>query len=144
MDFSVKAKLGYRVEQNTPFVFNLQACAFAGQEILSETLRIAPELPLENWTMPESGNRYFRLIAPPGGVSLSYEATIRLTHPTEDPTQVREVLPGELPLHVLTHLFPSRYCQSDMLERFRQADLRGDASGLSACRGDLQLDPRQC
>ena len=118
MDFSVQATLGYRVKQHTPFVFNLQACQFAGQEIVSETLRITPELPLERWTMPESGNRYFRLIAPPGTVRLSYEATVRLSHPTEDPDQVREVPPGKLPLHVLTHLFPSRYCQSDRLERF--------------------------
>ena len=67
MEFSVQATLGYRVQQDTPFVFNVQAQGFTGQTIKSETLRIEPELKIENWTMPESGNRYFRLIAPPGG-----------------------------------------------------------------------------
>jgi transglutaminase-like putative cysteine protease len=31
---------------------------------------------------------------------------------------VREIPSGELPLNVLTHIYPSRYCQSDRLERF--------------------------
>jgi transglutaminase-like putative cysteine protease len=118
MDFSVKATLGYRVGQETPFVFNMQAQQFAGQSILGESLQITPELPAENWTMPESGNRYFRLIAPAGGFKVSYRATIRMGHPVEDPTRVHEIPPGKLPLAVLTHLYPSRYCQSDRLERF--------------------------
>jgi transglutaminase superfamily protein len=65
MEFSVQATLSYRVQQETPFVFNVQAQAFTGQTIKSESLRIEPELPTEDWTMPESANRYFRLMAPP-------------------------------------------------------------------------------
>jgi transglutaminase-like putative cysteine protease len=120
MDFSVEATLGYRVKQDVPFVFNVEAQQFAGQTIVSESLRLDPELPIERWTMPESGNRYFRLIAPPGAFKVSYRATVRLDHPTEDPTEVHEIPPGSLPLTVLTHHYPSRYCQSDRLERFAQ------------------------
>jgi hypothetical protein len=54
MEFSVQATLGYRVQQETPFVFNVQAQAFTGQTIKSEALRIEPELPIADWTMPES------------------------------------------------------------------------------------------
>ena len=118
MDFSVHAVLGYRVQKETAFVFNVQAERFSGQEIISEDLRIAPHLPLEHWIMPESGNRYFRLIAPPGGFKVAYGATVRLTHAEEDPDQVHEVPPADLPLTALTHLYPSRYCQSDRLEHF--------------------------
>src|SRR4051812_19584859 len=118
MEFSVCARLGYRVEQHTPFVFNVQAQRFAGQEIVSEELNIDPGLPLEHWTMPESGNHYVRLIAPPGGFTVSYNATVRLSHVAEDPDVVHEVPDGELPLSVLTHLYPSRYCQVDRLQRF--------------------------
>ena len=118
MDFTVSAALGYRVKQETAFVFNVQAENFSGQTVVSENLRIDPPLPLENWTMPESGNRYVRLIAPPGGFKVVYDATVRLTHPTEDPDNVHEVPPATLPLNVLTHLYPSRYCQSDRLQRF--------------------------
>ena len=118
MDFSVKATLGYRVKQDVPFVFNVQAQQFTGQTIVRESLRIDPQLPAESWTMPESGNRYFRLIAPAGGFKVLYEATVTLDHPTEDPALVQEIPPGDLPLSVLTHIYPSRYCQSDRLERF--------------------------
>ncbi len=118
MDFSVTATLGYRVSTAVPFVFNVQAQAFAGQAIHAEALRIEPELPVQSWTMPESGNRYVRLIAPGGTFKLVYHATVGLTHPLEDPTQIREIPPGELPMSVLTHIYPSRYCQSDRLERF--------------------------
>jgi transglutaminase-like putative cysteine protease len=118
MDFLVKATLGYRVRHATPFIFNIQTQQFYGQSITTESLQIAPELPPESWTMPESGNRYFRLIAPSGVLKVSYQATVRLDHPVEDPTRVHEIPPGELPLDVLTHLYPSRYCQSDRLERF--------------------------
>jgi transglutaminase-like putative cysteine protease len=123
MEFSVSAKLGYRVKQPTPFVFNVQAERFAGQEVVSETLQIDPALPLEHWTMPESGNRYVRLIAPPGGFEVSYRAIVRLSHVIEDPDAVHEVPQGELPLSVLTHLYPSRYCQADRLQRFAHRTL---------------------
>jgi len=118
MDFSINAVLGYRVKQATPFVFNLHAQQCAGQAITAETVRIEPEMPAESWTMPESGNRYFRLIAPPGGFKITYSAHVRLDHPTEVPNAVQEIPPGELPLSVLTQLYPSRYCQSDRLDRF--------------------------
>jgi len=91
MEFFAQATLGYRVRQETPFVFNVQAQRFAGQTIISESLRIEPELPTETWIMPESGNRYFRLMAPPGGFKLMYEANVELGHPTEDPSAVFEV-----------------------------------------------------
>src|SRR4051812_31956196 len=118
MEFSISVRLGYRVEQHTPFVFNVQAQRFAGQEIVSEELKIDPGLPLEHWIMPESGNRYFRLTAPSDRFLVSYNATVRLSHDTEDPDTVHEVPAGELPLSVLTHLYPSRYCQADRLQRF--------------------------
>jgi transglutaminase-like putative cysteine protease len=120
MEFSVQARLVYRVKQETPFVFNVQAQSFTGQAITSESLRIEPGLSSDDWTMPESANRYFRLIAPPGEFKVTYQATVQLSHPTQDPAAVFEVPPGELPLSVLTHLYPSRYCQSDRLDRFAQ------------------------
>jgi len=125
MDFSVRAALGYRVKSDTPFVFNMQAQRFLGQTVRSESLRIEPHLQAESWTMPESGNRYFRLIAPPGEFKVAYEAIVQVGHPTEEPGQVQEIPPGELPLSVLTHLYPSRYCQSDRLERFAKRTFGG-------------------
>jgi hypothetical protein len=120
VEFSVQATLSYRVQQETPFVFNVQAQAFAGQTIKSESLRVEPKLPTEDWTMPESANRYFLLIAPAGDFKVTYQAAVLLTHPTENPADVLEVPPSQLPLSVLTHVYPSRYCQADHLDRFAE------------------------
>jgi hypothetical protein len=90
VEFSVQATLSYRVQQETPFVFNVQAQAFAGQTIKSESSRIEPDMPTEVWTMPESANRYFRLITPAGGFKITYKATVLLGHPTENPDAARE------------------------------------------------------
>jgi transglutaminase-like putative cysteine protease len=120
MEFSVAARLSYRISRDTPFVFNLQAQRFPGQTIVVESLRIDPDLRPESWTMPESGNRYIRLLAAEGQFEVSYEATVRLEHEFEDPDAVEEIGPGALPLSALTHLYPSRYCQADKLGRFTQ------------------------
>src|SRR3978361_562331 len=85
MEFSVKADLIYRVEQEVPFVFNLQAQRLPGQSVKTESLQLDPELPLESWTMPESGNRYFRLIAPSGRFKASYRATVGVEPVTKTP-----------------------------------------------------------
>jgi transglutaminase-like putative cysteine protease len=118
MEFSVTSKLAYRVQAPTPFVFNVQASRFSGQTVVSESLTIQPDMPTESWTMPESGNRYFRLIAQPGAFTVAYAAKVEIAHPLENPAEVHEIPPGDLPLNVLTQLYPSRYCQSDRLERF--------------------------
>ena len=116
MYFSVEAILGYRVSTDTPFVFNLHAQQTAGQIIETETFTVDPPMSVEHWTMPESGNRYVRLIAPSGGFKVAYQATVRSTPRLEDPSQVHQIEAGDLPMSVLTHLYPSRFCQSDLLE----------------------------
>ena len=68
--------------------------------------------------MPESGNRYFRLIAPPGGFKTHLSGDSAAQPSDRKSRTVFEVPPGEIPLTVLTHLYPSRYCQSDRLDRF--------------------------
>jgi transglutaminase-like putative cysteine protease len=42
----------------------------------------------------------------------------------EDPDAVTEISAGQLPFEVLTHRYPSRYCQSDKLARFASRTFR--------------------
>lgn len=118
MDFSFGCALAYRLPAPTPFVFNFEAAGCGGQTLRGEELALAPELPVERWTMPESGNRYLRVLAGPGEFRLEYRGRAWLEPRLEDPGAVGEVPAGELPFEVYTHLYPSRYCQSDRLERF--------------------------
>lgn len=116
--FSVGCALTYHVGARTPFVFNIEAARFGPQAVREEHLTLSPELPVERWTMPESGNRYLRAIVPPGDFTVRYEAVVDLAPQLEAPESVTEIDAERLPFEVMTHLYPSRYCQSDKLERF--------------------------
>ena len=129
MDFSFGCALAYRLQAPTPFVFNLEAARRGGQGISGERLALAPDLPVERWTMPESGNRYLRVVAGPGEFRLEYEGKAALAPRLEDPADVAEVPPGELPFEAYPHLYPSRYCQSDRLERFARRAFGGAPPG---------------
>jgi transglutaminase-like putative cysteine protease len=118
MHYSIGCRLAYRVKAATPFVFNIEAARHAGQTINRESLAFSPALEAERWVMPETGNRYMRVVAPEGRFELRYEAEVTLHPLMEDPARVSEIPAGQLPLDTLTHLWPSRYCQADKLNRF--------------------------
>ena len=129
MDFSFGCALAYRLRAPTPFVFLVEAARHAGQRPRDEKLVLTPDLPVERWTMLESGNRYLRAVAGPGDFRLDYTAKATLEPRLEDPCAVSEVPPGQLPFEVYPHLYPSRYCQSDRLERFASRTFAGAPPG---------------
>lgn len=121
--------MDYLVTEPTTLVFNIEAARFDRQTVRAETLAFTPELEPERFTMPESGNRYVRVLAMPGRLRATYRADVTLDPAMCDPAEVREVTPDRLPLNVLTHLNPSRYCQSDRLALFAQRTFRHLAPG---------------
>jgi transglutaminase-like putative cysteine protease len=135
MRFELGCKLVYEITSVVPFVFNIEVQEFDGQVVESEYLQLSPDLNVELWLMPESGNRYFRVIAPAGTFSVTYTATVALHPAVEDPAAVGEVPVGELPLMVLPHLYPSRYCQSDRLERFARSTFGSLEAGYQRVNG---------
>ena len=136
MRFTLGCKLGYDVKADgTPFVFNIEAQSFDTQRVITERLTLDPPLRTDGWTMPESGNRYVRLVAPAGKLTVGYEATVELTSEITGLDQVGEIGPAELPLSVFTHLYPSRYCQSDKLERFARSTFGGLERGYATVNG---------
>jgi transglutaminase-like putative cysteine protease len=118
MKFTFGCALAYRLPAPTPFVFNIEAAGCGGQHLREEELVLTPDVAVERWTMPESGNRYLRVTAGPGEFRLEYTGVTTLQPHLEDPGAVVQVPSGQLPFEVYTHLYPSRYCQSDRLERF--------------------------
>lgn len=120
MRFSLGCVLGYSLEGSTAFILNLEALRFPGQTVVSDSLTFEPALEPERWTQPESGNRYVRIVAPAGRLTVRYEAEIELDATLEPPADVREIPVEHLPLSVFPHVNPSRYCQSDKLERLAQ------------------------
>ena len=131
MDFTIGCTLPYRAKTPTSFVFNVEAVRHPGQTVTAETLTLTPDVAVERWTMPESGNRYLRADVAPGPFTLDYRAEVTLAPVLEPPEAVREIPAAALPLSVLPHLWPSRYCQSDKLNRLAQRTFGGEAPGYA-------------
>jgi hypothetical protein len=135
MNFSLGCSLVYRVKSPTPFVFNFEAARFDVQTVRKERLELIPKTSIERWTMPESGNRYLRILGEPVELRVRYEAEVELSPRLEDPDAVTEISAGQLPFEVLTHLYPSRYCQSDKLVRFAGRTFRDLPPGYHRVNG---------
>ncbi len=111
-------ELSYEIEPpGCDFIFNLQAAQTAQQSLVSELLSNSQGLPSNSHVDPATQNRYFRLQARAGRLTLNYQASVDLDHVQTPPEQLCEPAVADLPGHVLPYVYPSRYCQSDRLHR---------------------------
>ncbi len=110
------------VGQPTDFIFNVHAAQTACQSLVSENLWISQPVTCALFTDPGLGNRYIRLRAEPGELSLRYDATVDIQHHLAAPDRVREIPIAELPTETLAYIYPSRYCQSDRLSQLANAE----------------------
>lgn len=118
MKFSVNCSLQYDVAADTTLILNVEAQRNAGQNILAERFSISSGVPTDSHVVPETGNRYRRMVLPVGQHQISYTAEIETRPFVGDPGQIARVPVAALPFEVFGHLSPSRYCQSDKLGRF--------------------------
>ena len=99
------------------FIFNIHAAQTPCQSLVSEQLHLSQPVVPVIYTDPTCGTRYMRLKAEPGQLIVHYEATVDITHHTENPGRLAEVPIASLPPEVLPYIYPSRYCQSDRLHK---------------------------
>ena len=128
---SIDNELSYNVLQTSDFVFNIQAARNQYQRIIEETLTFDPPLPVEQFTDPLLENRFVRIRANPGPLKVSYRATVGLDYMVSDPAVIQESPIAMLPMETIPFIFPSRYCQSDLLMRMAQREFGGLAPGYS-------------
>lgn len=99
------------------FIFNVHAAQTDRQHVVHERLQISPDVPSRVELDPLTRNRYLRLSAQAGPLTVAYQATVDLLHHVALPDAIAEVPVARLPTTVLPYLLPSRYCQSDRLYR---------------------------
>jgi transglutaminase-like putative cysteine protease len=112
MKLSVGCTLSYQIlAPQAAFTFNTLVNSDAQQRLVSESIVVTPELPRE---IVESGrgDRTLRCEVPTGPFELRYSAVVEVDRPPLPPV-VKADNPGRLPLNILTHTLPSRYCESD-------------------------------
>ncbi len=97
------------------FIFNVQAARTAQQSVLQESLTTSQFVPLQEHVDPVTGSRFLRLRAWTGELALRYSAVVEIQPVSELPQLVQESWIPALPGDVLPYLYPSRYCESDLL-----------------------------
>jgi transglutaminase-like putative cysteine protease len=111
-------ELQYEVaESAADFIFNVHAARTSWQTLVSESFVVTPLLAHVVHIDDALGNRYARLRAGPGPVSVRYQATVDIDHHRESPALLQEVPIAEVEAQALAFIYPSRYCQSDRLYR---------------------------
>jgi transglutaminase-like putative cysteine protease len=131
MKYKVGSQLVYKINQPATFIFNVQAVRNEFQKIIAEELQIDPQLPFDELTVDDNGNRYVRLLAPVGNLEVSYQATVDVSPLIVDEKAIAEIPPAHLPMETFQYLYPSRYCQSDMLFGLVQSEFNDLETGYS-------------
>lgn len=119
MTFQIFSELQYRVYSPTTFIFSIQAFRSDSQVIVEESLVTEPTLTPEEISAAEGGSRFIRLKV--GGNSkftIRYKAKVDIDYNTIHQRNLSQTVPvNKLDAEVMPYLFPSRYCQSDKLQK---------------------------
>ena len=111
-------QLKYEIaDYSSDFIFNIHAAQTHHQSLVSEQLYLSQQIAPVIYTDSMYGNRYMRLKATTGSLTVRYAATVDISHYFESPENLSEVPISQLPSAVLPYIYPSRYCQSDRMGR---------------------------
>jgi transglutaminase-like putative cysteine protease len=122
----VHSELQYAVSGRCAFAFALVAQHTVRQTVVEEDLAITPTAEVRRDVVP-AGHDIVRVTAGDGPLTVRYDAVVELQPHTGDRATLAESRFELLPSGILTFLNPSRYCESDRLERFARhsfGDLR--------------------
>lgn len=136
MEYDLSCRLAYQVDQRSTFMFHVAADG-AVQDPARESVRTTPDLPVETLSTPR-GRIHRVCVEEPGPFELSYTASGFMQAAFEPAETLMEVPSAEWPAEVIEFVYPSRYCESDLLfelahETFGGLE-RGYARVLAVCR----------
>ena len=130
---TIDLQLDYEVTAPAHFLFHIEAAFHDAHRTVEERLSITPSMKVRTFCDDRLGNRFVRLDAPKGVLSLNYHAKVEinlrppLLHLNESPVTA-------VPDDILRYLMPSRYCESDVMSRAAQQLFGHLPQGLSRVR----------
>jgi len=119
MKFKVFSELEYQVLMPSTFIFNIQLSSTPMQSVLEEFVRIDPFYPFEEFTSWDGNTRFIRLqVKDPVTFKISYSATVDCYYKIfEESNFLNSGSVDKMNADVIPFIFPSRYCQSDKLQK---------------------------
>ncbi len=110
--------LDYDVGGPATFLLNMHAAQTARQHVIEESFTLDPSGPqVEARTDPATGNRIAAFDIGAGALAVRYAATVELDHLLVDPVDIVAESPAALPVETIRYLYPSRYCQADLVQQ---------------------------
>lgn len=117
MRLQYSVRLDYELHGPAEFLLNVHAARTPRQHVSEERFAVDPYQPVMLEVDPVSANRVaaFRSSAP--RLSVRYAAQVDIEHRIVDPHHVGVASPAALPVSTLCFLYPSRYCQADLVQQ---------------------------
>lgn len=112
-----RVELHYDLDGPADFIFLIHPARTPQQDVLTESLSLAPPVGHLLETDAVTGNRFLKLQAGTGMLDLKLRALIEVRHHVAEPAHVEAVAPAALPASTLHYLVASRYCQTDQLQQ---------------------------
>lgn len=123
MTFSVNGTMGYNVTGSATLITSLHCMQTQGQAVANESFVTSRPCQFEELAMGLGMNRFARIgVAEAGAFEITYSANVTQSSRVVSRKDLQFDGAGGLPAEVIPYLFPSRYCQSDIL-RGRISDL---------------------
>lgn len=129
MNFKVSCELEYQLNNPATFLFALRCIQTGGQTIQNERLEVNPYVDVEDFHIMSGMNRFSRIrTMNSGNLSITYQAEVDTTFRIVNLSDIPADHASEMNPEGIPFLFPSRYCQSDVL-RQQANDLFGHLQG---------------
>jgi len=128
MEFQITCRLVYRVIGAASFLFNVAAVRNSFQRVITEDLTVTGAEPPKE--LLDGEQRLHRVAATNARLDLTYNAVVSVEPELLEDKGLDVALLHELPLEALVFLYPSRFCQSDLLARFATREFTNIESGF--------------
>ena len=108
-------ELTYEVDGPAEFLINVHAATTPRQTVSEERFSVQPASSFTVDADPATGNRIAAFHGDVGTVRATYSALVHIMHDVRNPSAVVVESPAALPVRTLRFLYPSRYCQTDLV-----------------------------
>jgi transglutaminase-like putative cysteine protease len=116
--FHVACQIDYEVAFPSTIILNVLPQGGGLQRIIKERFDVEPHVPWEEFSTPGSENRFVRLeTRRRKHLCVSYSGTVECDYQFLEADEIGGLPVAAFDRAAIPYLFPSRYCQSDRLER---------------------------
>ena len=110
-------ELDYAVEGPAEFLLNIHAARNRRQAVVEEFFSIDPPRDVSLSEDAFTGNRIAAFSAPSGSLTVRYAALVEIVHRVVEPADIAAAPPSALDAGILRYLYPSRFCQADLIQQ---------------------------